>query len=84
MTNPIAIKIKYALRLDQLASIDTSLDDWIKATYKQCNAVNRQGNRCKRLAIPGKNKCRNHGGLSTGPKTKEGKAKVTKNFPHMK
>lgn len=38
-----------------------------------CGAKNRQGNpcQCKRLFRGGR--CRFHGGLSTGPKTKEGK-----------
>jgi hypothetical protein len=42
----------------------------------RCDAYARStGKRCKRSAIFGKTKCRNHGGLSTGPKTPEGKAR---------
>ena len=31
---------------------------------------------CRRWAVPGKQRCRLHGGLSTGPKTPEGKARI--------
>lgn len=31
---------------------------------------------CKRLPVPGKRRCRLHGGLSTGPRTAEGKDRV--------
>jgi hypothetical protein len=33
-------------------------------------------NRCKKWAVRGKKRCRLHGGLSTGPKTSEGKART--------
>ncbi len=32
--------------------------------------------RCKNLALPGKPRCRLHGGLSTGPRSESGKARV--------
>ena len=41
-----------------------------------CNAKARTGGACKKKVIPGKTKCRYHGGLSTGPKTEAGKARV--------
>lgn len=41
-----------------------------------CGARTRTGAPCKRKPIPGKKRCRNHGGLSTGPRTVEGKAKA--------
>lgn len=41
-----------------------------------CGAKTRTGAPCKRQPIPGKKRCRNHGGLSTGPRTVEGKAKA--------
>ena len=40
-----------------------------------CGAKTRTGAPCKRQPIPGKKRCRNHGGLSTGARTIEGKAK---------
>lgn len=40
-----------------------------------CGAKSKQNNHapCRQPAIKGKNRCRLHGGLSTGPKTPEGK-----------
>ena len=48
-----------------------------RVTCTQCNALSkRTRQRCKAPAIKGKNKCRFHGGRSTGPKTAEGKAAI--------
>lgn len=41
-----------------------------------CGAKARTGNPCQMRVEPGKAKCRLHGGLSTGPKTAEGKASI--------
>jgi len=41
-----------------------------------CGAKTRSGEACKKKVIPGKSKCRYHGGLSTGPKTEAGKARI--------
>jgi hypothetical protein len=41
-----------------------------------CGAKTRAGHPCRRSIIPGRKRCRNHGGLSTGPRTAEGKARV--------
>ncbi len=41
-----------------------------------CGAQTRAGGRCKVRAEPGKRRCRFHGGMSTGPKTPEGRAKI--------
>lgn len=41
----------------------------------------RDGKPCEALSVPGKKRCRWHGGMSTGPRTPEGKAKVTRNLP---
>ncbi len=43
--------------------------------YELCRATNRQGNPCRARALPN-GRCRNHGGLSTGPRTPEGIAKA--------
>ena len=42
-----------------------------------CGAKNRSGGTCLHKAIPGKTRCRFHGGKSTGPKTAEGKALIS-------
>ena len=43
---------------------------------KLCGAKNRKGNACRCLAIGGKARCKFHGGLSTGPKSAEGKERI--------
>lgn len=48
----------------------------------RCGARRRRdGKPCEALNVPGKRRCRWHGGMSTGPRTPEGKAKVAKNLP---
>ena len=41
-----------------------------------CSAKTREGSTCKKRPLKGKTRCRLHGGLSTGPRTTEGKAKI--------
>jgi hypothetical protein len=41
-----------------------------------CRGVGRYGKRCKQPKAPGRTRCRFHAGLSTGPRTAEGKARV--------
>ncbi len=41
-----------------------------------CLAKTRRGTACQKPPIKGKTRCRLHGGLSTGPRTSEGKAKI--------
>ena len=41
---------------------------------KQCQAMSKRTRlQCKAPAVRGKNVCRTHGGLSTGPKTEQGR-----------
>ena len=47
--------------------------DW---SGKRCLARTRNGGQCQCPAMKGKARCRIHGGLSTGPRTKDGKEKV--------
>lgn len=48
-------------------------------------ARTRSGGPCKRNPVPGRTRCHLHGGLSTGPKTSEGLARVAAmNFKHGK
>ena len=50
----------------------------------QCDAKSkRTKQQCRNPAIKGKTKCRHHGGLSTGSKTPEGKARqIASNIKH--
>ncbi len=46
-----------------------------------CGARTRAGHPCRALKVPGRKRCRWHGGLSTGPRTAAGIARVTHNLP---
>ena len=43
---------------------------------QSCGARTRRGTACQKPPLNGKKKCRLHGGLSTGPRTAEGKARI--------
>ncbi|MGY8901127.1 MAG: HGGxSTG domain-containing protein [Flavobacteriales bacterium] len=43
---------------------------------QRCCAKTRKGTVCQKPPIKGKTRCRLHGGLSTGPRTVEGKARI--------
>jgi hypothetical protein len=49
-----------------------------------CGAKTRKGTKCKRRDLYENGRCPLHGGLSTGPTTPEGKARVTQNLPWVK
>ena len=50
-----------------------------------CGAKTRSGHPCRKPALKRKGRCRLHGGLSTGPKTREGKARIAAaQFKHGK
>lgn len=61
--------------IEQLVAPDPSL----MRSGQRCGAINSRGFRCNRYPLPGKRRCRWHGGLSTGPKTAEGKAIAARN-----
>ncbi len=43
---------------------------------QRCGARTRRGTACQKHPLAGKTRCRLHGGLSTGPRTAEGKARI--------
>ncbi len=50
-----------------------------------CGAKTRSGESCSKFPVKGKRRCRNHGGLSSAPKTPEGRARIAAaNFKHGK
>lgn len=54
-------------------------DDGSPLPYGQrpeCDANVRSGRKCRNRVVPGKTKCRLHGGASSGPKTAEGRARI--------
>ncbi|MEX3007202.1 HGGxSTG domain-containing protein [Hoeflea sp. TYP-13] len=42
----------------------------------ECRAKTKAGGPCTKHVIPGKRRCANHGGLSTGPKTQSGRDRI--------
>ena len=42
-----------------------------------CGAKTQAGGSCRMKVIPGKQRCKFHGGMSTGPKTPEGRARIS-------
>ena len=42
-----------------------------------CGARTRSGEPCREMPVSGKTRCRLHGGLSTGAKTAEGRARIS-------
>src|SRR5690349_21822317 len=59
-----ALLAKFAV---QLAAEDAESRKLPKRFRRRCCAKTRAGRPCVRLPIEGKTRCRNHGGLSTGP-----------------
>jgi hypothetical protein len=55
-----------------------------RVTCTRCSAKSKRSlERCRNPAIKGKTKCRHHGGLSTGSRTAEGKARqIAANTKH--
>ncbi len=49
-----------------------------------CGAKTRSGRPCRRRDLYANGRCRLHGGLSTGPKTEQGKKRSCENLPWMK
>jgi len=54
----------------------------MRALRVVCGAKRRSdGKPCEALSVPGRLRCKWHGGFSTGPRTVEGKARVAANLP---
>ncbi len=55
-------------------------DVWLPRIPKSerpfCHARRRDNHKCKARVVPGTNRCRMHGGLSSGPKTAEGRERI--------
>jgi hypothetical protein len=49
----------------------TIRDDYVRRDY--CDAKKKNGEPCRQKALYSRGRCKFHGGLSTGPKTEEGK-----------
>lgn len=56
--------------------VPVGFDDRGQSCPVICGARTRKGTPCKAKALQGKTRCRFHGGLSTGPKTPEGRERI--------
>jgi hypothetical protein len=62
------------IRLEQMSTNLTMSTAGGRIICKQCQATSKRTRlQCKAPAIKGKNVCRTHGGVSTGPKTEQGR-----------
>lgn len=69
--------LRYRRTLVRLLEQDMREEERLVRTARViCGARCRDGHACKRKSVPGKKRCPNHGGLSTGPRTPEGRARV--------
>ncbi|MCW3781381.1 helix-turn-helix domain-containing protein [Defluviimonas salinarum] len=65
-----------ALFLDIIRAMPKRLAMALVAPRVKCGAKTRKGTPCRALSEPGRRRCRFHGGLSTGPRTKEGRNRI--------
>ncbi|MDR1684923.1 MAG: hypothetical protein LBR82_00515 [Desulfovibrio sp.] len=61
----------------RLPHFPTVLDELV------CGARTRRGTPCKNRNLFPNGRCKYHGGASTGPRTEQGKQKVTLNLPNQ-
>jgi len=47
-----------------------------KSPDHKCDAQTRKGSPCRCKPLPGKRRCKFHGGMSTGPKSPEGRERI--------
>jgi len=81
-------KAQHRPRPGQKVARSANTPKWLRP---QCGAKTRAGRRCRATPVwdkennrPRNGRCRMHGGLSTGPKTPEGKAKALSNLKNFK
>lgn len=72
---------RHELLLEALRDREAALTKF-KRVY--CGARKKTGEQCKAMAEIGKNRCRFHGGKSTGPKTLEGKLRSLSALPQYR
>jgi hypothetical protein len=54
----------------------TDLSRITRARDHRCGAKTRKGRPCRAKPLPGKRRCKFHGGMSTGPRTPEGRERI--------
>jgi hypothetical protein len=48
----------------------------MESVRERCGARCRDGHSCRAKVVPGRRRCRLHGGLSTGPRSADGRARI--------
>lgn len=61
----------------QLAALLARIEAKASKRRVRCGAKTRPGHPCRNLSEPGKRRCKFHGGKSTGPKTPEGRKRIS-------
>jgi len=64
----------------RMTSVPLSLRTGTNQERVVCGARTQAGHPCRGRSIPGKRRCRWHGGCSTGPRTTEGRARAMANL----
>ena len=64
------------LLVDVLLGMPKGLAKRIINYRVRCGARTRKGTPCRAQSEPGRRRCKLHGGLSTGPRTAEGRARI--------
>ena len=65
-----------ALAVEPLMSLPRNLAKRLVPLRVTCGAKTRKGDPCRAKSELGRRRCRFHGGLSTGPKTAEGRERI--------
>ncbi len=60
-----------------------ALEEIQRFAATRCGAKTRRGTSCQRKALRN-GRCRNHGGMSTGPRTPEGRRRALANLRHFR
>ena len=66
----------YTLAFDAFTGWRLTLAAPAKRQRPRCAAKCRDGSPCQARALTGRRRCRMHGGLSTGPRSAEGRARI--------
>ena len=78
------LAVKKTAKQARLADRQNVTQDRLRAKEKvaqarrrvPCGAMTRKGQPCRMLSVPGRRRCKLHGGLSTGPRTAEGRERI--------
>jgi hypothetical protein len=71
------IRVEEERRFRELEAREARTEEKRKTTARvRCGARTRKGGACKHMSEPGRRRCKFHGGMSTGAKTAEGRARI--------